>query len=90
MQWILLQERERVAAGGSSATEMRIPSWIALTDPSTTSMATKMAPSIDPLILRAQAEDDLGNAFTLGGLHGISEDGRWELRGGTRAQSGPG
>ena len=40
--WILLQERERVAAGDNSATEMPIPIWVALTDPITTSRATEI------------------------------------------------
>ena len=45
-EWVLLLERERIAEGASSATEMPIPSWIALTDPTTTSEATEMAQSI--------------------------------------------
>ena len=44
-QWLLLLERERVDGGASNATELPVPSWIALTDPSTTIKVTEIAPS---------------------------------------------
>ena len=45
-EWLLLLERERVADGQSSATEMPIPTWMALETATTVSKATEMAQSI--------------------------------------------
>ena len=45
-EWLLLLERERVAEGASSATEMPIPTWMALKTATTVSETTEMAQSI--------------------------------------------
>jgi hypothetical protein len=41
-EWLLLVERERVADGQSSATEMPIPTWMALDQATPVSLATEM------------------------------------------------
>ena len=42
MEWLFLLERERVADGQSSATEMPIPTWMALEQATSVSLATEM------------------------------------------------
>ena len=41
-EWLFLLERERVADGQSSATEMPIPTWMALETATSVSLATEM------------------------------------------------
>ena len=45
-EWLFHLERERVADGQSSATEMPIPTWMALETATPVSTATEMAQSI--------------------------------------------